>query len=68
MSKLSAGVEILVEQLKNNPDAFFGPIAHDPREVYGNPKFAGWRQAIEDERRRKSRAGSGVHRGQAPAV
>lgn len=49
MSNLSAGVEILVEQLKNNPEAFFGPITHDSREGYVNPKFAGWRQAIEDE-------------------
>lgn len=49
MNKLSAGVQILLTQLKENPDAFFGPITHDHREGYVSPKFAGWRQAIEEE-------------------
>ena len=49
MSNLSAGVQILVTQMKENPDAFFGPIDHDPYTPYTNPKFAGWRQAIEEE-------------------
>jgi len=49
MSNLSAGVQILVTQLKENPDAFFGPIASDPRSIFSNPKFSGWRVAIEEE-------------------
>ena len=49
MSNLSAGVQILVTQLKENPDAFFGPIASDPRSIFSNPKFNGWRIAIEEE-------------------
>jgi DNA-binding transcriptional regulator YiaG len=49
MSNLSAGVQILVTQLKENPDAFFGPIAFDPRNPLINPKFSGWRIAIEEE-------------------
>ena len=49
MSNLSAGVQILVTQMKENPDAFFGPITHDPREGYLAPRFHGWRQAIEEE-------------------
>jgi hypothetical protein len=49
MSNLSAGVRILIDQLKENPEAFFGPIGHDPHTLYTNPKFAGWRQAIEEE-------------------
>ena len=49
MSNLSAGVQILVTQLKENPDAFFGPIAPDPRSPFLNPKFSGWRIAIEEE-------------------
>ena len=49
MSNLSAGVQILVTQLKENPDAFFGPIAFDPRSPFLNPKFSGWRIAIEEE-------------------
>jgi hypothetical protein len=49
MSNLSAGVQILVTQMKENPDAFFGPITHDPREGYSAPRFHGWRQAIEEE-------------------
>ena len=35
--------------MKENPDAFFGPITHDPREGYVSPKFAVWRSAIEEE-------------------
>ena len=49
MSNLSAGVQILVTQLKENPDAFFGPIESDPRSIFSNPKFNGWRIAIEEE-------------------
>lgn len=49
MSNLSAGVQILVTQLKENPGAFFGPIASDPRSIFSNPKFNGWRIAIEEE-------------------
>lgn len=49
MSNLSAGVQILIDQLKENPDAFFSPMTHDPREVYVNPRFSGWRHAIEEE-------------------
>jgi len=49
MSNLSAGVQILVTQLKENPDAFFGPIESDPRSIFSNPKFSGWRIAIEEE-------------------
>lgn len=49
MSNLSAGVQILVTQMKENPDAFFGPINHDPYTPYTNPKFAGWRRFIEEE-------------------
>ena len=49
MSNLSAGVQILVTQMKENPDAFFGPIDHDPYTPNANPKFAGWRNAIEEE-------------------
>lgn len=46
---MSPGVQILIDQLKDNPDAFFGPITHDPREGYLAPRFHGWRQAIEEE-------------------
>lgn len=49
MSNLSAGVQILVTQMKENPDAFFGPIDHDPYTPYVNPKFGSWRSAIEEE-------------------
>lgn len=49
MSNLSAGVQILVTQMKENPDAFFGPIDHDPYTPYANPKFGGWRNVIEEE-------------------
>jgi DNA-binding transcriptional regulator YiaG len=49
MSNLSAGVQILVTQLKENPDAFFGPIAFDSRSPFIKPKFSGWRIAIEEE-------------------
>lgn len=49
MSNLSAGVQILVTQLKENPDAFFGPIESDPRSIFSSPKFSGWRVAIEEE-------------------
>lgn len=49
MSNLSAGVQILVTQMKENPDAFFGPIDYDPYVPHANPKFAGWRDAIEGE-------------------
>lgn len=49
MSNLSAGVQILVTQMKENPDAFFGPIDHDPYTPYATPKFGGWRNAIEEE-------------------
>lgn len=46
---MSPGVQILIDQLKDNPDAFFGPITHDPREGYLAPRFHAWRQAIEEE-------------------
>lgn len=49
MSELSAGVQILIAQMKENPDAFFGPLAYDQREGYLAPRFHGWRQAIEEE-------------------
>ena len=49
MSNLSAGVQILVTQLKENPDAFFGPIESGPRSIFSNPKFNGWRVTIEEE-------------------
>lgn len=49
MSNLSAGVQILIDQLKENPDAFFGPLRYDAREGYISPKFSGWRQVIEEE-------------------
>lgn len=49
MSNLSAGVQILVDQLRENPDAFFGPLSHDPREGYISPRFSIWRQTIEEE-------------------
>lgn len=49
MSNLSAGVQILVTQMKENPDAFFGSIDHDPYTPYVNPKFGSWRNAIEEE-------------------
>lgn len=49
MSNLSAGVQILIDQLKENPDAFFGPLRYDAREGYISPKFGGWRQVIEEE-------------------
>ena len=49
MSNLSAGVQILVTQLKENPDAFFGPIESGPRSIFSNPKFSGLRIAIEEE-------------------
>lgn len=49
MSNLSAGVQILIDQLKENPDAFFGSLSQDNRVVSDYPRFSGWRQAIEDE-------------------
>lgn len=49
MSNLSAGVQILIDQLKENPDAFFGPLSQDNSRIPYHPKFHGWRQIIEDE-------------------
>jgi hypothetical protein len=34
MSNLSAGVQILIDQLASNPDEFFGPIGRDPEKLY----------------------------------
>jgi len=49
MSNLSAGVQILVDQLKENPDHFFGSLSQDKSHVPYYPKFHGWRQVIEEE-------------------
>lgn len=49
MSNLSAGVQILIDQLKENPDQFFGPLNQDNSRIPDYPKFHGWRQIIEDE-------------------
>lgn len=49
MSNLSAGVQILIAQLKENPEQFFGEFYTDARYVATNPKFSGWRQIIEEE-------------------
>ena len=54
MNKLSAGVQILIDQLKTNPEEFFGPLV-DPDENYAiprshaTPKFRRWATAIEDD-------------------
>lgn len=34
MSNLSAGVQILIDQLASNPDEFFGPFGHNPERLY----------------------------------
>ncbi len=34
MSNLSAGVQILIDQLASNPDEFFGPLGRDPEKLY----------------------------------
>ena len=50
MNNLSAGVQILIDQLKENPDAFFGSLSQDnSRHPPYYPKFSGWRQVIEEE-------------------
>lgn len=49
MSNLSAGVQILIDQLKENPDQFFGSLSHDKAHPTYYPKFHGWRNAIEEE-------------------
>lgn len=49
MNNLSAGVQILIDQLNENPDQFFGSLSQDGRADYLPPKFAGWRQIIEEE-------------------
>lgn len=50
MSELSHGVQILIEQLKSNPDHFFGPLDNGMRSIaMRSPKFAYVRHAIESE-------------------
>lgn len=48
MTKISAGVQILIDQLTNNPDEFFGPLVVDPRIYDTNPKFVRWCGLIEE--------------------
>jgi hypothetical protein len=51
MSTLSPGVQILIDQLANNPDEFFGSIedAMSLTVKARRGKFAHWRTVIENE-------------------
>lgn len=53
MNELSAGVQILIDQLKSNPDVFFGPVdvsEEDYLRLRGaGAKFGRWCAIIEDD-------------------
>lgn len=51
MSNLRPGVQILIDQLANNPDEFFGDLAPSKRLTIGgrNGKFSSWQHIIETE-------------------
>lgn len=53
MNEISAGVQILIDQLKTNPEEFFGPVGFeaDGYLLKGTPrpKFSTWKSIIEDD-------------------
>lgn len=51
MSNLRPGVQILIDQLANNPDEFFGDLDLNRRLTIGgrSGKFSHWRNIIETE-------------------
>lgn len=54
MNEISAGVQILIDQLKTNPDDFFGEVdvSYDANIFSSKttrPKFGHWRSIIEEE-------------------
>lgn len=49
MSNLRPGVQILIDQMANNPDEFFGPVGESKGLSIRRNKFATWAAVIENE-------------------
>lgn len=51
MSNVRPGVQILIDQLANNPDEFFGPVQDRDSMLVGirTGKFSSWKAIIEEE-------------------